>query len=289
MTSKICSKCKIEKQTDEYYKNKAKSLGINSECKECTKKCQQSETYKENKQKRRNLPEFKEKENQKYKEYYHRPEIKEKYAAYRNTTEVKERMKAYREIEEVKEKEKQRHKENLPERNRKFRERYKNDENFRIATILKTKIHKVIKGLKTSFSDILGCDLYFFKKWIEFRFDENMNWDNLGECWEIDHILPISSFDFTNKNNIQVCFHWTNLQPLLCNENRSKSAKLELHYYFNNVVNINRFNQKYNQFLGYQALNESLKWLRNKELRYGKNASYDLEKSKEIGNPQPIS
>ena len=26
---------------------------------------------------------------------------------------------------------------------------------------------------------------------------------------------------------------------------------------------------------GYQVLNESLKWLRNNELRYGKNASYE--------------
>jgi transcriptional regulator NrdR family protein len=34
---------------------------------------------------------------------------------------------------------------------------------------------------------------------------------------------------------------------------------------------INRFNSKYNQFLGYQTVNESLQRLRL-ELRYGKNA-----------------
>ena len=39
---------------------------------------------------------------------------------------------------------------------------------------------------------------------------------------------------------------------------------------------------------GYQALDESLMWLR-KKLRYGKNATYDKEnkKSLEIDNPQP--
>ena len=79
------------------------------------------------------------------------------------------------------------------------------------------------------------------------------------------------------------------MQLVVVLTNKSKSNNIQLHYYFNNIVNVHRFNKMQNQFLGYQALNESLKWLRNKELRYGKNASYDLEKSKEIGNPQPIS
>jgi len=264
MTSKICSQCKVEKDLNGYYKNKSKSLGISNECKECTKIKRKTPQAKAVRQLRRNLPEVKEKENQKYKEYYCRPEIKERYANYRNTNEVKERMKNWSKKEEVKIKIQQRQKEYLPERNRKFRERYRNDENFRIATILKTKIHKLIKGLKTSYKTILGCDLDDFKKWIEFRFDENMTWDNLGKYWEIDHILPVSAFDFTEINNIQICFHWTNLQPLICSLNRSKSAKLQLHYYFNNIVNIHRFNQKYNQFLGYQAICESNSWLKIK-------------------------
>jgi hypothetical protein len=41
------------------------------------------------------------------------------------------------------------------------------------------------------------------------------------------------------------------------------------------------------QFLGYEILNESLKWLRI-ELRNRKNAPYeDIKKISEIGNPQP--
>jgi hypothetical protein len=86
--------------------------------------------------------------------------------------------------------------------------------------------------------------------------------------------LPINSFDFSDENNKYICFHWTNLQPLNKFENQSKSDKLQLHYFFNNIVNVNRFNVKYSQFLGYQTLRETLKWLRM-ELRYGKNATYD--------------
>ena len=145
----------------------------------------------------------------------------------------------------------------------------------------------MIKGHKTSYINIIGCDLEFFKKWIEFRFDKNMTWNNLGDYWQIDHILPIDGFDFHNEENINICFHWTNLQPLTNYENRSKSNKLQLHYYFNNIVNIHRFNQKYNHFLGYQNLNESLNWLRIKTSDMVKMPRMKLEKSNEIDNPQP--
>jgi len=38
---------------------------------------------------------------------------------------------------------------------------------------------------------------------------------------------------------------------------------IELHYYMNSIINVNRFIQKkQSNFEGYQALNESLKWLR---------------------------
>jgi len=68
---------------------------------------------------------------------------------------------------------------------------------------------------------------------------------------------------------------------------RKQTNNTILHYYFNNIVNIYRFNQKHTQFLGYQAVNESLQWLRI-ELRYGKNPSYDNKNNLfEIGNPQP--
>lgn len=40
-----------------------------------------------------------------------------------------------------------------------------------------------------------------------------MNFKNYGE-WEIDHIIPVSSFDFSIKQNIFECFNFRNLQPL---------------------------------------------------------------------------
>ena len=69
--------------------------------------------------------------------------------------------------------------------------------------------------------------------------------------------------------------------------NKTKLFGKPVKTYTENCVKKYKINIK--QFLGYQALNESLKWLRDNQLRYGNNPSYDLDlmKSNEIGNPQP--
>lgn len=278
---KICCKCKGCKNINEFGKLKSSKDGLRYDCNDCRK------IYS--------------KENKEYikiknKEYYNDNKIllNDKNKEYRiiNIININEQRKEYRNRPEIKEHIKLKNKEYLPIKKEKIKEKRKTDTNFQISEILRSKIHKFIKNRKTSYTNIIGCDLSFFKKWIEFRFDENMNWENLGKYWQIDHILPISSFDFNDDKNKYICFHWTNLQPLESKINRSKTNHLELHYYFNNIINIHRFNIKYKQFLGYQTVNESLQWLRSK-LRYGNNAPGDYKSNQidlyEIGNPQPSS
>jgi len=277
---KTCCKCKIEQQICNFGKLKSNKDGYRYDCKNCRKE------YREN-----NKISIKQKQDKYYVE--NKDTLLKKHKEYRieNKDKINNQRKEYRNRPDIKEHVKQKNKEYLPIKKQKICEKRKTDLSFQLSEILRSKIHKMIKGKETSYKNLIGCDIYFLKKWIEYRFDDKMNWDNYGSYWHVDHIIPISIFNFNNQIDKQICFHWTNLQPLNSLENRQKSNKLQLHYYFNNVVNIFRFNSKYRNFLGYQVLNESLKWLRNNELRYGKNASYELEldNSNEIDNPQPSS
>ena len=227
--------------------------GFRFECKICRKE------YRE---------QAKEMIKQKQHDYYDKNKdvLKSKNKEYReiHSVSINNQRKEYRSRPEVKAHIKGKNKEYLPVRKEKIKEQRKTDKNFQVKEILRSKIHKVLKGQKTSYETLLCCDLDFLKKWIEFRFDKNMTWENLGSYWHIDHIIPMNAFNFENKNDKQICFHWTNLQPLEKIENIVKSDKIHPYYYFNNIVNVNRFNSKYKQFLGYQAVNESLLWLRTK-------------------------
>lgn len=273
---KICCKCKKEQSTDQFGKLKSSKDGLRYDCKTCRKE------YRE---------EYRETIIVKSKKYYedNKNVLLPKNREYRerNKQEILAQRKEYRNREDVQQHIKEKQKEYLTIRKEQIKQRRKTDLNFKIQEVVKNKIHKFLKNRKTSYAELIGCDLDFFKKWMEYRFDETMCWENFGIVWQIDHILPLSLFDMTNELEQKVCFHWTNLQPLNSVENRSKSNKLQLHYFFNNIVSVCRFNKIKCEYLGYQTVNESLQWLRTK-LRYGENAPYDTaENAVEIDNQQP--
>ena len=53
-----------------------------------------------------------------------------------------------------------------------------------------------------------------------------MTRDNYG-MWHVDHIIPCASFDFSDPKQQELCFHYTNLQPLWAEDNLKKGAKLD--------------------------------------------------------------
>lgn len=273
---KTCSKCQIVKPIECFGKLKNSRDGLKYDCKQCRHEYNIANSHLIR---------------EKNKLYYenNKERVLETNKEYRLThvESIRSQRKQYRSQEHVKLHIKEKCKEYLPIRKEKIKQLRKESLTFQISEVLRSKFHKYLNNQTTSMQQILGCDLEFFKKWIEYRFDESINWNNYGTCWHIDHVLPINQFNLTDETDIRVCYHWTNLQPLLKFENQSKSDNILLHHYFNNMISVFRFNAIIKHD-GYQAVNESLQWLRSK-LRYGKNPTYEcfsLEKH-EIGNPQP--
>jgi len=98
------------------------------------------------------------------------------------------------------------------------RKRYKSDPNFKIRTLIRARITDALKRDNISKNvksvEYLGCSFDEFKEYIEQQFLPEMNWENHGKVWEIDHIIPCASFDFTIEENLFKCFHFSNMQPL---------------------------------------------------------------------------
>jgi hypothetical protein len=70
---------------------------------------------------------------------------------------------------------------------------------------------------------------------LESKFQEGMTWDNYGTDWEVDHIVPVASFNFTSYEDeeFKKCWSLSNLQPLWTYQNRIKSDRISEE--FNNI------------------------------------------------------
>lgn len=123
--------------------------------------------------------------------------------------------------------------------NKKYkRNKYQTDFNYRLRECLRNRIIIGLKNNSKAYSTIklLGCSIEDFKQYLESQFKPGMSWLNYGygnDKWNIDHVIPISSFDLTDTKQQQKCFHYTNLQPLWQTLNFTKSNKILTKDYIN--------------------------------------------------------
>tara|TARA_R110002153_G_C13206713_1_gene487481 strand:+ start:225 stop:944 length:720 start_codon:yes stop_codon:yes gene_type:complete len=106
----------------------------------------------------------------------------------------------------------------IEKRNKRWRERYKNDLNFRLKEIMKSNFHLFFKDKgetkNLSFSKIVDYTYPQLKVHLEDNFRKGMEWDNFGNLWEIHHITPQSLYDPTDENSVKECWKLDNLLPL---------------------------------------------------------------------------
>jgi hypothetical protein len=90
----------------------------------------------------------------------------------------------------------------------------------RINTVLKEKSFPKTKHLK----DILGCDWIMLENWLSNQFVGNMNMDNYGIMWSLQHIVPLTHCE--NTDEVNLLNYYKNLKPMTLDENISLNDNL---------------------------------------------------------------
>jgi hypothetical protein len=255
---KKCTKCLLEKNYVDFYKDKQKKDGLYSSCKECQNNyylenkniinkrssLYSKNWYKENKEKILNYQKEKRKEKKEViliyqKKYYleNKEKIKERTKNWYQ--ENKEKITIKRKIWEKNNKEKIAlrkkiyNKENNDKR-AKYRRIYEknkieNDAIFKFSKRLRHNIRDSFKRGKNQFrknastQQILGCTIKEFIVYIQSKFKKGMTLENHGE-WHLDHIIPLATA--TTEEEVKELCHYTNYQPLWAEDNLSKSDKI---------------------------------------------------------------
>ncbi len=110
--------------------------------------------------------------------------------------------------------------------NDQIRKRKSTDMLFRLRNNLATRIRDFVsRDSKSATTEILiGCSWAQFKSHIETTMKAGMSWGNYGLNWNIDHYLPITSFDLSVPRNQFLCFNYRNCRALDKIENLKKQA-----------------------------------------------------------------
>lgn len=113
-----------------------------------------------------------------------------------------------------------------------YRRKFDNDEIYKVKLLIRNRISKAVRrnSKRGKSLELLGCSIEFLKRHLEKQFLPGMTWDNYGSEWEIDHIVPCSLFDMSDKWHQFVCFNWRNLQPLWTKDNQVKHNMLPENY-----------------------------------------------------------
>lgn len=117
-----------------------------------------------------------------------------------------------------------------PERRRqRKRFRRETDPNYKLALTLRGRLGTALRSQDakktTETMDLIGCSIAYLRRHLELKFRDGMTWANHGSVWEIDHKRPCASFNLLDVEQQRACFHFTNLQPLTCEENRAKGDR----------------------------------------------------------------
>jgi hypothetical protein len=200
LSLRTCKTCKEVKPATGFGKNSRLKDGLYKSCKFCVnsknKNYRLNDPEKYNSHKRKWLNENREKRSQVVKKSLSKPEIKLKKKIY---------SKAYK------------------------KQKYHSDIEYKLLSNVRSRMSHIFSGRKSKRTlELLGCSVEEYKSYLESKFQDGMSWKNhKHDGWHIDHIIPLSSFDLSNEEELIKAFHYTNTQPLWAFENLSKNDKLD--------------------------------------------------------------
>ena len=153
METKICSKCKEEKNICDFSKDKTRKDGYYLNCKQCEKI---------------RLKLFRSNNPEKIKEKYKKDKLK-------NPDYIKEWYKKN------------------PNYNSEYeKKRRETDTIFYLRKKVRNRIRDYFRYKTKTTIEYLGCEIELLKEHLEKQFVDGMTWENKGD-WHIDHIIPLSS------------------------------------------------------------------------------------------------
>jgi hypothetical protein len=77
------------------------------------------------------------------------------------------------------------------------------------------------------YAPYFGIDAKNFRKWMALQFNEEINWDNFSSKWQFDHIIPVAYFNLNDKEDLKLCWNFTNIRIEKSEANKNRGNRVD--------------------------------------------------------------
>jgi hypothetical protein len=100
------------------------------------------------------------------------------------------------------------------------------------------------KSQSSAYARYFGLDIDFFREWIALQLKDGLSWDNFAEKWQFDHIVPVAYFDFTNEEDLLLCWNFINIRVERIEHNKVRGNRIDVmgvRTYFEDLYNRTKY------------------------------------------------
>jgi len=96
------------------------------------------------------------------------------------------------------------------------------------------------KAPSGAYAKYFGLDIEFFREWIEVQLKDGLTWDNFAIKWQFDHIVPVAYFDYSNEEDLLLCWNFINIRVERVEHNKVRGNRVDVmavRAYFEDLYN----------------------------------------------------
>jgi hypothetical protein len=84
------------------------------------------------------------------------------------------------------------------------------------------------KNPSSAYAKYFGLDIEFFREWISIQFKEDLSWENFALKWQFDHIVPVAYFDYSNEEDLLLCWNFINIRVERIEHNKVRGNRVDV-------------------------------------------------------------
>ncbi len=79
-----------------------------------------------------------------------------------------------------------------------------------------------------AYAPYFGLDIEKMRGWFECQFRGGASWENFGNYWQFEHIIPVTYFDFSKEEELRMCWSFVNMRVDVFTDEKEKGVRPDL-------------------------------------------------------------